>query len=101
MRNDVRGWLYETVGAGKVRMKTMLKPIAMLAGVVPCGVVMCRGKVMEALVAYQGVSSTAVMVLVLLAQGFQRPGEFELAVVLAVLLPGSGLVFIRALERWL
>jgi peptide/nickel transport system substrate-binding protein len=33
MRNDVRGWLYETVGAGKVRMKTMLKPIAMLAGV--------------------------------------------------------------------
>jgi hypothetical protein len=37
----------------------------------------------------------------LLAQGFQRPGLFELPVVLAVLLFGSGLVFVRALERWL
>ena len=43
----------------------------------------------------------AVMVLALLAQGFQRPSLFELPVVLAVLLFGSGLVFIRALERWL
>jgi hypothetical protein len=41
------------------------------------------------------------MVLILLAQGFRRPAEFELPVVLAVLLFGSGLVFVRALERWL
>ena len=33
MRNDAREWLYETVGAGKVRMKTVLKPITILAGV--------------------------------------------------------------------
>jgi hypothetical protein len=72
--------------------------IAMLIGVVPCGIVMCRGKVMEALVAYEVVSSIAVMVL---AQGFRRPAEFELPVLLAVLLLGSGLVFVRALERWL
>jgi hypothetical protein len=75
--------------------------IVMLAGMVPCGIVMCRGKVMEALVAYQVVSSVAVMVLVLLVQGFQRPAAFDLPVVLAVLLLGSGLVFVRALERWL
>lgn len=75
--------------------------IAMLAGLVPCGVVMCRGKLIEALVAYQVAGSVAVMVLVLLAQGFRRPAEFELAVVLGVLLLGSGLVFVRALERWL
>jgi len=75
--------------------------VAMLAGVVPCGVVMCRGTVMEALVAYEVVSSIAVMVLILLAQGFARPAEFELPVLLAVLLFGSGLVFARALERWL
>lgn len=75
--------------------------IAMLIGVVPRGIVMCRGKVMEALVAYEVVSSIAVMVLVLLAQGFRRPAEFELPVLLAVLLLGSGLVFVRALERWL
>jgi len=30
----------------------------------------------------------------------QRPGEFELAAVLAALLLGSGLVFARFLERW-
>ena len=75
--------------------------IVMLAGVVPCGIVMCRGTVMEALVAYEVVSSIAVMVLILLAEGFGRPAEFELPVLLAVLLFGSGLVFVRTLERWL
>ncbi len=62
---------------------------------------MCRGTVMKAVVAYEVISSIAVMVLVLLAQGFRRPAEFELPVLLAVLLLGSGLVFVRALERWL
>ena len=75
--------------------------IAMLIGVIPCGVVLVRGKVMEAVVAYEFISSIAVMVLILLAQGFRRPAEFELPVLLAVLLFGSGLVFVRALERWL
>ena len=75
--------------------------IGMLIGVIPCGIVLVRGKLMEAVVAYEVISSIAVMVLILLAQGFRRPGEFELAVVLAVLLFGSGLVFVRALERWL
>jgi hypothetical protein len=73
----------------------------MLAGVIPCGIVLCRGTVMEALVAYEAISSIVLIVLVLLAQGFRRPGEFELPVLLAVLLLGSGLVFVRALERWL
>ena len=51
--------------------------------------------------AYEAVSSIVVMVLVLLAEGFRRPGEFELAVLPALLLFGSGPVFIRFLERWL
>jgi multisubunit Na+/H+ antiporter MnhF subunit len=75
--------------------------IVMLIAVIPCGVVMVRGKVMEAVVAYEVVSSIAVMVLILLAQGFKRPALFELPILLAVLLFGSGLVFVRALERWL
>lgn len=75
--------------------------IAMLVGIIPCGIVLCRGTLMEAVVAYEAISSIMVLVLVLLAQGFQRPGEFELPVLLAVLLLGSGLVFVRALERWL
>jgi hypothetical protein len=56
---------------------------------------------MEAVVAYEVISSIAVMVLILLAAGFGRTGEFELPAVLAVLLLASGLVFIRLLERWL
>ena len=47
--------------------------IVMLIAVIPCGIVMVRGKVMEAVVAYEVVSSIAVMVLILLAQGFRRP----------------------------
>ncbi|MBO0814189.1 MAG: hypothetical protein J2P30_03420 [Actinobacteria bacterium] len=78
-----------------------LAAIAMLAGVIPCGIVLCRGTLMEAVVAYQTISSIIIMVLALLAQGFQRPAEFEFPVVLAVLMLGSVLVFIRALERWL
>jgi multicomponent Na+:H+ antiporter subunit F len=52
-------------------------------------------------VAYEAISSIIVMVLVLLAEGFGRSGEFELPVLLALLLFGSGLVFVRFLERWL
>jgi multicomponent Na+:H+ antiporter subunit F len=79
----------------------VIAAIAMLLGVIPCGVVVCRGTVMEALVAYELVSANVVMVLILLAEGFRRSGEFELPLLLAVLLFGSGLVFVRFLERWL
>lgn len=79
----------------------VIAAIVMLAAMIPCGIVLIRGKIMEAVVAYEAISAIAVMALVLLAEGFRRPGELELAVVLAVLLFGSGLVFARFLERWL
>jgi multicomponent Na+:H+ antiporter subunit F len=79
----------------------VIAAIAMLLGVIPCGIVVCRGTVMEALVAYELISAIVVMVLILLPEGFRRSGEFELPLLLAVLLFGSGLVFVRFLERWL
>jgi multicomponent Na+:H+ antiporter subunit F len=79
----------------------VIAAIAMLAAVLPCGIVAVRGSLMAAVVAYEAVSAIIVIVLVLLAEGFRRPGEFELPVLLAVLLFGSGLVFVRFLERWL
>jgi multisubunit Na+/H+ antiporter MnhF subunit len=79
----------------------VIAAIAMLAGTIPCALVIWRGEVMAAVVAYEAISSIAVMVLALLAEGFRRTGEFELPVLLAVLLFGSGLVFVRLLERWL
>jgi multisubunit Na+/H+ antiporter MnhF subunit len=52
-------------------------------------------------VGFEFITSVAVMVFALLAEGFKRPSLFEFPVILAVLLFGSGLVFVRALERWL
>jgi multisubunit Na+/H+ antiporter MnhF subunit len=75
--------------------------VAMLLAIVPAGIVLYRGNLMAAVVAYEFITTVIVMVLALLAQGFQRSGLFELAVLLAVLMFGSGLVFVRALERWL
>jgi multisubunit Na+/H+ antiporter MnhF subunit len=79
----------------------VIAAIAMLIGVIPCGIVVWRGTVMEAVVGYEAISAIVVMVLLLLAEGFNRFGELELPIVLAVLLFGSGLVFVHALERWL
>jgi hypothetical protein len=79
----------------------VLAAIGMLLAAVPCLIVLWRDHVMEAVVAYQALGSIAVMVLILLAEGFGRTGEFELPVLLAALVLGSGLVFVRFLERWL
>jgi multisubunit Na+/H+ antiporter MnhF subunit len=79
----------------------VIAAIAMLVAVIPCGIVMVRGKVMEAVVAYEAIGSVVIIVLVLLAQGFGRSGEFELPVLLAMLILGGSLVFVRFLERWL
>jgi multicomponent Na+:H+ antiporter subunit F len=79
----------------------VIAAIAMLVAVIPCGIVVARGQIMDAVVAYEAITSVMLMVLLLLAEGFRRPGEFELPVLLALLLFGSGLVFVRFLERWL
>jgi hypothetical protein len=73
----------------------------MLIAIVPAGIVLCRGELAASVVAYEFITSVIVMVLALLAQGFQRSSEFELPVLLAVLMYGAGLVFVRAMERWL
>jgi len=75
--------------------------IAMLLAMIPAGVTIVRGNTADAVVGYEFITTVAVMVLALLAEGFERPSLFELPVLLAVLLYGSGLVFVRSLERWL
>jgi multisubunit Na+/H+ antiporter MnhF subunit len=79
----------------------VIAAVAMLVALVPAGVVMVRGKLADAVVGFQFLTSVAVMVFALLAEGFQRSGLFEFPVLLALLLLGSGLVFVRVLERWL
>ena len=74
---------------------------AMLIVMVPAAATIVRGTDADAVVGYQFITAIAVMIFALLAEGFKRPGLFELPVLLAVLLYGSGLVYVRALERWL
>lgn len=79
----------------------LVASIAMLVALVPLGAAMWRDGPMEAVVAYEAASSVVVMVFLLLPQAFDRTGLFEFPVLLAVLLLGGGLVYVRALERWL
>jgi multisubunit Na+/H+ antiporter MnhF subunit len=79
----------------------VIAAVVMLAALVPAGVRLARGELADAVVGYEFVSTVLVMVFALLAEGFGRSGLFEFPVLLAVLLFGSGLVFVRALERWL
>ncbi len=77
----------------------VIAAIGMLAAAVPCLIVVWRGSVIEAVVAYEAIGAITLMTLLLLAEGFGRSGEFELPVLLAVLILGGGLVFARFLER--
>ncbi len=79
----------------------VIAAVAMLAALVPAGVVIARGTLADAVVGFQFITSVAVMIFALLAEAFKRPSLVEFPVLLAVLLFGSGLVFVRALERWL
>jgi multisubunit Na+/H+ antiporter MnhF subunit len=79
----------------------VLAAIVMLLSLVPAGVIIVRGTLADAVVGFEFLTSVAVLVFALLAEGFKRPSLFEFPVLLAVLLLGSGLVFVRALERWL
>lgn len=77
----------------------LVTALVLLAAMVPCGIVVLRASAMEAVVAFQGIAALVVMILLLVAEGFRRPGEFELPVLSAVLIYGSGLVFVRFMER--
>jgi multisubunit Na+/H+ antiporter MnhF subunit len=79
----------------------LVAAIAMLAVMVPAGLTIVRGTAADAVIGYEFLTAVAVMIFALLAEGFQRPSLFEFPVLMAVLLYGSGLVFVRALERWL
>jgi len=78
----------------------LIAATVLLAGLIPCGVVMLRGSIVEALVGLQMAGIVQTIVLLLLAEGFHRPPFFDLAVVLALLTLAAGLVFARMLERW-
>jgi multisubunit Na+/H+ antiporter MnhF subunit len=75
--------------------------VAMLVALLPAGITIARGTLADAVIGFEFITSVAVMIFALLAEAFRRPSLFEFPVIVALLLFGSGLVFVRALERWL
>lgn len=79
----------------------ILTALALLACMIPCFMLCARGDAMSRLVGLEAGSTMAVMVLLVLAEGYHRVPFVDLALTLALLTYGAGLVFARFLERWL
>jgi multisubunit Na+/H+ antiporter MnhF subunit len=73
----------------------LIAATVLLAGVVPCGWVMLRARLVDALVALELGSTLVTLVLLLLAEGFHRSSYFNVPVVLAALSFVGTLVFLR------
>jgi multicomponent Na+:H+ antiporter subunit F len=75
--------------------------LALLAGLVPCGVVCLRGDPVSRLVGLEMAGAVDTLVLLVLAEAYDRVIYFDLALALALLSFAGGLVFARFLERWI
>ncbi len=73
----------------------------LLFGMIPCGIVAFRGSPIDRLIGLEMAGVIESLLLILLAQGMNNPNFYDLALALALLAVGGGLVFARFLERWL
>ena len=79
----------------------LLGSAVLLFALVPCGIAAFRGDVMERLVGLEMAGMVYTLLLVMLAEGMHRVSFYDLALALALLAFGGGMVFVRFLERWL
>ena len=79
----------------------LVSALVFLFTLVPCGIAVFRGTALERLVGLEMAGMVEVMLLILLAESFHRPSTYDLALAMALLTFGVGLVFARFLERWL
>ncbi len=75
--------------------------LALLITLVPCGVVVVRGRPVDQLIALEAAGGIETLILLLLAEAFGRTEFFDLALTLALLSLAGALVFARFFERWL
>lgn len=74
----------------------------LLGGLIPCGWVLLRGRLLDGVVALELASTLVTVVLLLLAEGFHRSSYFAVPLVLAALSFVGALIFVRFLaDRWL
>ena len=69
----------------------------LLAAVLPCGFVLLRAPILDALVALELVATLATLALVLLSEGYHRSSYFAVPIVLAFLNVVGALIFVRFL----
>jgi multicomponent Na+:H+ antiporter subunit F len=74
---------------------------AMMACLVACGVRCFRGRAEDRLVGLEMAGMILSLDVILFAQAFARPFLYDLALTVAILSFGGGMVFARFLERWL
>jgi multicomponent Na+:H+ antiporter subunit F len=79
----------------------LMAATALVFALIPCGIVCFKGTAMERMVGLEMAGILDCLILLLLAQGFNNPNFYDLAVALALLTFGGSLVFVRFLERWL
>jgi len=79
----------------------LIAAAALVFALVPCGIVCFRGTAVERMVGLEMAGILNSLILLLLAQGLNNPNFYDLAVAMALLTFGGGLVFVRFLERWL
>lgn len=75
--------------------------VALMLCLIPCGIVCARAQTPDRLVGAEMAGVLAILIVMLLAEGYQRPSLYDLALALALLSYPGGLVFAHFLERWL
>ncbi len=79
----------------------LIAAAALIFALIPCGIVVFKGTPMDRLVGLEMAGILESLILLLLAQGFNNPNFYDLALTMALLAFGGSLVFVRFLERWL
>jgi multisubunit Na+/H+ antiporter MnhF subunit len=79
----------------------LIASAVLLLALAPCGIAAFHGSPMERLLGLEMAGVVEVMFLVTFALALNRSNFLDLALAMALLCFGGGLVFARFLERWL
>jgi multisubunit Na+/H+ antiporter MnhF subunit len=75
--------------------------LALVLAVIPCGWVVVRSAPIDGLVALQAATGICTLVLLLIAQGLNRPSFYDIPLALALLGFPATILFAHFFERWL
>ena len=79
----------------------LVAAFVVMIGLIPCGIVCFTKDAVNRVIGLEGATVLVILVMLLLAEGYHRSFLFDLALTLALLSFGGGMVFVRFLERWL